>query len=68
VTRDEILALLRERIVRFAASRLMRDAAEDVAQEVLIILHEKYGHVTKLEELVPLSLQIVRFKVMGMRR
>jgi RNA polymerase sigma-70 factor, ECF subfamily len=68
VTRDEILALLRERIVRFAASKLMRDAAEDVAQEVLIILHEKYGHVTQLEELVPLSLQIVRFKVMGMRR
>jgi RNA polymerase sigma-70 factor, ECF subfamily len=66
--RDQILALLRERIVLFAASRLSRDAAEDLAQEVLIVLHEKYSHVDRLEELLPLSLQIVRFKIMGARR
>jgi RNA polymerase sigma-70 factor, ECF subfamily len=66
--RNEILALLRERIVAFAASRLSGDAAEDLAQEVLIVLHEKYAHVERLEELVPLSLQIVRFKIMGARR
>jgi RNA polymerase sigma-70 factor (ECF subfamily) len=66
--RNEILALLRERIVAFAASRLAGDSAEDLAQEVLIVLHEKYAHVERLEELVPLSLQIVRFKIMGARR
>ena len=66
--REEILVSLRERIVAFAASRLGRDFAEDLAQEVLIVLHEKYGHVTELEELLPLSLQIVRFKMMAMRR
>jgi RNA polymerase sigma-70 factor, ECF subfamily len=68
VSRDEVLGKLRERIVRFAASQLSRDAAEDVAQEVLMLLHEKYAHLELLEDLVPLSLRIVRFKVMGARR
>jgi len=68
VTRDEVLAKLRERIVAFAASHLMRDAAEDLAQEVLMLLHEKYTHLERLEDLLPLSLQIVRFKIMAQRR
>jgi RNA polymerase sigma-70 factor (ECF subfamily) len=50
------------------ASRLSRDAAEDLAQEVLVVLHEKYPHVDRIEELLPLSLQIVRFKILGARR
>lgn len=66
--RDEILRGLRERIVAFAASRLSRDAAEDVAQEVLIVLEERYSEVHRLEDLLPLSLQIVRFKILGARR
>jgi len=68
ISRQEILLKLRERIVGFAASRLQRDAAEDLAQEVLILLHEKYGHLDRLEDLVPLALQIVRFKIMALRR
>ncbi len=67
-SRDEILEKLRERIVGFAASRLQRDAAEDLAQEVLILLHQKYGHLERLEDLLPLSLQIVRFKMLAFRR
>jgi RNA polymerase sigma-70 factor, ECF subfamily len=67
-SREEILLKLRERIVGFAASRIQRDAAEDLAQEVLILLHEKYGHLEKLEDLFPLSLQIARFKMMAGRR
>ena len=66
--RDQILASLRERIVAFAASRIARDVAEDLAQEVLVLLHEKYSHVTRLEELLPLSFQIVRFKLTSLRR
>ncbi len=66
--REQILLKLRERIVAFAASRLQGDIAEDLAQEVLILLHEKYSHVDRLEELVPLSLQIARFKIMSLRR
>lgn len=64
----ELLARLRERIFRFAASRLSREAAEDVAQEVLLLLHEKYAGVTRIEELLPLALEISRFKILGARR
>lgn len=66
--RDEILLRLRERIVAFAASRIAGDAAEDLAQETLMLLHYKYAHVTRLEELFPLSIQIMRFKMVAMRR
>jgi len=66
--REQLLAKLRERIVGFAASRMQKDAAEDLAQEVLLLLHEKYRHLDSLEDLLPLSLQIVRFKMMSARR
>jgi RNA polymerase sigma-70 factor, ECF subfamily len=59
---------LRERILAFAASRLQRDAAEDLTQEVLVVIHEKYGHLETLEDLLPLSLQIMRFKMMAAKR
>src|ERR1017187_8504864 len=68
VEREQVLAKLRERIVRFAASHLSRDAAEDLAQEVLLLLHEKYAHLERVEDLLPLSLRIVRFKIMSQRR
>ncbi len=67
-SRDQILGQLRERIVAFAASRLQKDTAEDLAQEVLIVLEQKYQHVEALEELLPLSLQIVRYKMLGLHR
>jgi RNA polymerase sigma-70 factor (ECF subfamily) len=66
--RDDLLARLRERIFRFAASRLQREAAEDLAQEVLLVLHEKYPSLDRVEDLLPLSLEIARFKIMGARR
>ena len=68
IAREELLRKLRERIVGFAASRMQRDAAEDLAQEVLILLHEKYGHLDRLEDLLPLALKIVRFKMLAYRR
>ncbi len=66
--RDEVLTRLRERIVAFAASRLSRDVAEDLAQEVLMVLHDKYAHVEEIQELFPLSMQILRFKIVAQRR
>ena len=68
VEREQILLKLRERIVAFAASHVQGDIAEDLAQEVLILLHEKYHQVDRLEELVPLALRIARFKMMSLRR
>jgi RNA polymerase sigma-70 factor (ECF subfamily) len=66
--RERILAALRERIVAYAASRLGRDTAEDLAQEALMLIETKYPHVEGMEELVPLSFQILRFKMNDFRR
>jgi RNA polymerase sigma-70 factor, ECF subfamily len=72
VTRNQILELLRERIVRFAASRLggaaADGAADDIAQEVLLVLHEKYPALDRVEDLLPLSIEIARFKILAARR
>ncbi len=66
--RPEILSHLRERIVAFAASRYTGTHAEDLAQEVLVLLHEKYAHLDRIEDLLPLAFQILRFKLAAHRR
>jgi RNA polymerase sigma-70 factor, ECF subfamily len=66
--RDQILAALRERILAFATLRVSRAQAEDLTQEVLVVLHEKYPNVTDLTELVPLAFQILRFKMLDAHR
>lgn len=66
--RAGILARLRERIMAFAASRGAGAHAEDLAQEVLVLLHTKYGHLDAAEDLVPLAFQILRFKLVSHRR
>lgn len=72
MTRNQILEALRERIVRFAASRLGGEGAagpaQDIAQEVLLLLHEKYPALDRVEDLLPLSLEIARFKILAARR
>ena len=68
LTREEILRQLRERILAFATSRGSREGAEDVAQDVLMVLHEKYPHVSELTQLVPLSFKILRFKMLDHHR
>jgi RNA polymerase sigma-70 factor (ECF subfamily) len=55
-------------MVAFAASRYARESAEDLAQEVLVVLHEKYEHLEQLEDLMPLAFQILRFKAFALRR
>lgn len=66
--RAAILSALRERIVAYAASRHGRESAEDLAQEVLVVIHTKYPGVERMEELVPLAFQILRFKLAAARR
>lgn len=66
--RTELLERLRERIFAFAASRLGKDFADDVAQETLMVIHEKYAHLTAIEDLLPVALQTARFKMNGARR
>lgn len=66
--RNDILTALRERILAFATSRVSRDHAEDLTQETLVVLHEKYPAVTDLTELVPLAFQVLRFKMLDAHR
>jgi RNA polymerase sigma-70 factor (ECF subfamily) len=66
--RDQILDNLRERILAFATSRVSREHAEDLTQEVLVVLYEKYPRVTELTELVPLAFQVLRFKMLDAHR
>jgi len=66
--RDQVLSGLRERILAFATLRLSRDHAEDLTQDVLSLLHEKYAHITDLAELGPLAFQILRFKMLDAHR
>ncbi|GKS57591.1 hypothetical protein YTPLAS18_11180 [Nitrospira sp.] len=68
MTRDQILTALRERILAFATSRIGRDNAQDLVQDVLLLLHEKYPEVGTLGDLVPLAFQIVRFKMVDAQR
>ena len=66
--RDQILTALRERILAFATSRLSRDQAEDLTQDVLAVLHDKYSQVTDLFELIPLAFQVLRYKMLDAHR
>jgi len=66
--RDQILATLRERILAFATSRVSRDHAEDLTQDVLTVLHDKYPTVRELTELVPLAFQVLRYKMLDAHR
>jgi RNA polymerase sigma-70 factor (ECF subfamily) len=66
--RDQILAALRERLLAFATSRVSREQAEDLTQDVLVILHEKYPRVVELTELVPLAFHVLRFKMLDTHR
>jgi RNA polymerase sigma-70 factor (ECF subfamily) len=66
--REQILAPLRERILAFATSRVSRDHAEDLTQDVLTVLHDKYPMVRELTELVPLAFQVLRYKMLDAHR
>jgi len=64
---EENLKLLRERIVRYGQSRIGRENAEDLAQETMMLLSTKYGHLERLEDLLPLTFKIMTNKIMDLR-
>ncbi len=41
---------------------MRKDIAEDLTQDTLLLLHRKYDHLLRLEDLVPLAIRIVRYK------
>ncbi len=68
MSREDILRQLRERILAFATSRGLGEGAQDLTQEVMMVLHEKYPQVQSLTELVPLAFQILRYKMLDHHR
>ena len=45
-----------------------RDLAEDLAQDVLVVLQSRYSDVQELDDLLPLALRILRLKMIASRR
>lgn len=64
----EPLAIVRERIVRYAASRIGSANAEDLAQEAVIVLMRKYSEVRRIEELLAIGMKTMKFMMLGHRR
>ena len=65
---ESLLSTLRERMVAFAASRYAGAQSEDLAQEVLVVIHQKYAHLSRVEDLLPVCFQILRFKLVALHR
>jgi DNA-directed RNA polymerase specialized sigma24 family protein len=56
--RDRLFAVLRERIIKFAASRVGPDHADDIANMSIETLIGKYPEITRLDDLMPLTTTI----------
>lgn len=60
--REKILEKIRERIVGYWTSRGEGARAEDLAQETVMVLIEKYSHLDSAEDLLPLAFKISQLK------
>jgi RNA polymerase sigma-70 factor (ECF subfamily) len=67
LSRDDVLARVRARILAFARARLSPDDAEDLTREALVLLTTKYAHVAP-EELVAIGARIVAFERTALSR
>ena len=61
---EKTLVFLRERIVGFGQSRVGREAAEDLAQETLMLPTSKYAHLERVTDLLPVAIRIMEFKAL----
>jgi RNA polymerase sigma factor (sigma-70 family) len=65
---EATLRILRERLLRFGQSKVGQEVAEDLTQDTLMLIAEKYSEVKQLSELVPLAIRIMQLKLMGHQR
>jgi RNA polymerase sigma factor (sigma-70 family) len=56
--RDRVFQVLRERVSRFAAYKVGAGQADDIAHMAMETLIGKYPHITRLEDLMPLTTTI----------
>jgi RNA polymerase sigma factor (sigma-70 family) len=69
MSKDEKIKLIRERIVAFLQFLgASQQDAQDIAQDVLILLEEKYKNIEDVENLVAVAIQTARFKLWDLRR
>ena len=66
--REQIYAELHARILSWATYRVGEGRAADLTQEVMLELSRKYAHLEDLENLVPVAVQILKFKTWGDNR
>jgi RNA polymerase sigma factor (sigma-70 family) len=55
----DILAIVRDRVFRFAASRMSREDADDMAQTVMTIMYQKYRDVTNPDQAMAIATGIL---------
>jgi RNA polymerase sigma-70 factor (ECF subfamily) len=68
MTRTELLTRIRERIVAYGTSRVGQESAEDLAQETLMLLENKYAHLDQEGDLLPVAIRTMSFKMKSFRR
>ncbi len=66
--KELLFSKLSERIRGFATSRVGSGRAEDVAQETMLVIAEKYGDVTDTSECLRLAFKIARLKISNLWR
>ncbi len=67
-TRSQLLVLIRERIVNYGTSHVGRESAEDLAQDTLMLLEQKYSNLEQMGDLLPVAIRIMSFKLKSFRR
>lgn len=56
------LQLIRRRIIDFATAKVGRDGAEDIAQDCMLLLVEKYSDIRDLNSMIKIAVTIARNK------
>lgn len=65
--RDSVLEQVRGCVVRYVAGR-NPEWADDIAQEVMLLIHVRYPHLEKTHDLLPLGITIARLKIYEFQR
>jgi RNA polymerase sigma factor (sigma-70 family) len=67
VDREETFRLLRERIVKYGQSHVS-GFAEDLVQDAITLLLDKYKEKDQLDDLIPLGIAVMKNKISDLRR
>lgn len=63
--RDKLYKQIHARILRWATSKVGEGRAPDLAQDVMLELTRKYSHLDDPDDLIPVAVQILKYKSWG---